>query len=240
MSPLSECAAHCRFRPLLFVVYSRTVCLLLCSVWTSYKVVAVEGFVPQSYRIPYCVFGSLSVATSLILVGSRGLHVLWLRRSLQKVAVSDESQSESELIKNLTWGATSPRSRPRCWHTLSAFCHRRALCRLRLPYAELDRISRDLTARTIGLVGVFAQVRNHRIFSCVQPPFLLASASSLYLVLRPAGYTDGAHKQFCPCLLGCGPGFKGFSQGLQNARAIGLVPALCEARDRFCSQPTRV
>ena len=200
MSLLSECAAHCRFRPLLFVVYSRTVCLLLCSVWTSYKVVAVEGFVPQSYRIPYCVFGSLSVATSLILVGSRGLHVLWLRRSLQKVAVSDESQSESELIKNLTWGATSPRSRPRCWHTLSAFCLRRALCRLRLPYAELDRISRDLTARTIGLVGVFAQVRNHRIFSCVQPPFLLASASSCISFCGLQDIPMVRTKQFCPCL----------------------------------------
>ena len=80
--------------------------LLICSVWTSYKVIAIEGFVPQSYRIPYCVFGSLSVVVNLIVLMSRAMHALWLRHSLHKIASSNESaHSESELIAQLTWGA---------------------------------------------------------------------------------------------------------------------------------------
>jgi hypothetical protein len=96
------CAAVCLATLVIFSLKF----LLICSVWTSYKVVAIEGFVPQSYRILYCVFGSLSVVFSLIVVGFRASHALWLRRSLQKVASSDEQQSGSELIAQLTWGAT--------------------------------------------------------------------------------------------------------------------------------------
>jgi hypothetical protein len=95
----------CKF-PALSCIFSLKFSLV-CSVWTSYKVVAIEDFVPQSYRIPYCVFGSLSVVVNLIVLMSRAMHALWLRHNLHKIVSSNESaHSESELIAQLTWGAT--------------------------------------------------------------------------------------------------------------------------------------